>query len=219
MSTLKLALPRAESELGRNRDQKGDNSYYYAHSEGWEVPENAKIRAGPGLVNGGAPVKLGPDGQPLGGGYQPAEGSSGAQDEVVSELRRRVEELEHQLVQARAGVKPIPQFSFSDEGAKCKVYVEVGQSVLERRTTLETGAVVYTEAAITVTFSGRSCAVRLSIPDANGVVERRAVTLVGCSDIIPEKCTYKVDRAKGRITLSFVKQDIAKKWSDVKPQQ
>eukprot|EP00438_Fugacium_kawagutii_P021938 Skav228279 [mRNA] locus=scaffold1313:7889:13274:- [translate_table: standard] len=135
MSTLKPPLPRSESELGKNLESKGNNSYYYAHNETWEVPEHAKVRSGPGLVTGGAPVKLGADGQ----GSQ-VEGSAGyvagdadATGEVVAELRKRVEELEGELVQARAGTKPISQFSFSDEGAKCKVYVDVEKDVLERQ--------------------------------------------------------------------------------------
>eukprot|EP00435_Cladocopium_sp_Y103_P000668 s772_g1.t1 len=47
----------------KNLETKGTNSYYYAHNESWEVPEHAKVRSGPGLVTGGAPVKLGADGQ------------------------------------------------------------------------------------------------------------------------------------------------------------
>ncbi|OLQ03996.1 hypothetical protein AK812_SmicGene13012 [Symbiodinium microadriaticum] len=130
MSTLKPALPRGESELGRNREVKGTNSYYYAHNEGWEVPENAKVRAGPGLVTGGAPVKLGADGQPKEAGYPSSENDGeGASAEVVAELRRRVEELEGQLMQARPMAQPITQFSFSDEGVKCKVALLSGNQV------------------------------------------------------------------------------------------
>eukprot|EP00437_Effrenium_voratum_P034432 CAMPEP_0181469248 /NCGR_PEP_ID=MMETSP1110-20121109/37916_1 /TAXON_ID=174948 /ORGANISM="Symbiodinium sp., Strain CCMP421" /LENGTH=207 /DNA_ID=CAMNT_0023594139 /DNA_START=48 /DNA_END=668 /DNA_ORIENTATION=- len=206
MSTLKPALPRSESELGRNREQKGTNSYYYAHNEKWEVPEHAKVRAGPGLITGGAPVKLGEE-----SGYPaPEEGSAAA--EVVAELRKRVEELEGQLIAARMGTKPITQFSFSDEGAKCKVYVEVEKEVMERQSS-EEGSVCSSEAAVVVSFSGRSCSLRVTSTGLDGsIMERRALTLVGDSDIVPEKCTYKVDRAKGRITLSFYKKDEKKRW-------
>mmetsp|Transcript_42042 Transcript_42042/g.78100 ORF Transcript_42042/g.78100 Transcript_42042/m.78100 type:complete len:224 (+) Transcript_42042:31-702(+) len=222
MSTLKPALPRAESELGRNRESKGSNSYYYAHNEGWEVPGHAKVRAGPGLVTGGAPVKLGADGQPKApdGGYAASENDGdGAQAEVVAELRRRVEELEGQLIQARPISRPITQFSFSDEGVKCKVYVDVEKDVLERQSSEEDVSTAF-EAAVVVSFFDRSCSIRVTAPNAEGLaVERRALTLVGDSDILPEKCSYKVDRAKGRITISFYKKDEKKRWQSVKPQK
>ncbi|CAK9024178.1 unnamed protein product [Durusdinium trenchii] len=231
MSTLKPALPRAESELGRNLEQKGTNSYYYAHNDvAWEVQEHAKIRAGPGLVTGGAPVKLGVPEAAGEGGYAGGDaapsGESGdgtdavgaAAAEVVAELRRRVEELEGQLMQARMGTKPISQFSFSDEGAKCKVYVDVEKDVLERP--LEDDSSGACEAAVTVAFSGRSCSLRVTLVALDGtVLERRALTLVGDSEIIPKKCSYKVDRAKGRISLSFYKEDAKKRWHSVKPQK
>ncbi|CAE7395056.1 unnamed protein product [Symbiodinium natans] len=220
MSTLKPALPRAESELGRNRESKGTNSYYYAHNEGWEVPDHAKVRAGPGLVTGGAPVKLGADGQPKDAGYPGSEhDGEGAQAEVVAELRRRVEELEGQLMQVRASARPITQFSFSDEGVKCKVYVDVEKDILERQT-VEEGVCTTHEAAVVVSFFERSCSIRVAVPGADGLaVERRALTLVGDSDLVLEKCSYKVDRSKGRITISFYKKDEKKRWQSVKPQK
>eukprot|EP00434_Breviolum_minutum_P008472 symbB.v1.2.007475.t1/scaffold410.1/size210127/2 len=166
-----------------------------------------------------APVKLGADGQaPPQGGYPASDGGDvdGVTGEVVAELRKRVEELESQLFQVRAGTKPITQFSFSDEGSKCKVYVDVEKDVLERQ--LEDDA--SSEAAVVVSFSGRSCSLRVTLTALDGsVLERRALTLVGDSDIIPQKCTYKVDRSKGRITLSFYKEDAKKVWHSVKPQK
>ncbi|CAE7281359.1 R1A1-element\ORF2 [Symbiodinium sp. CCMP2592] len=52
--------------------------------------------------------------------YAEVHERAGASAEVVAELRRRVEELEGQLMQARPMAQPITQFSFSDEGVKCK---------------------------------------------------------------------------------------------------
>ncbi|CAL1140091.1 unnamed protein product [Cladocopium goreaui] len=220
MSTLKPPLPRSESELGKNLETKGTNSYYYAHNESWEVPGHAKVRSGPGLVTGGAPVKLGADGQTQQvQGYQSPHGGDDVTGDVVAELRKRVEELESELVQARAGTKAISQFSFSDEGAKCKVYVDVEKDVLERQLEQEDSNST-SEAAVVVSFCGRSCSLRITLTAPDGaVLERRALTLVGDSDIVPKKCTYKVDRSKGRITLSFYKEDAKKIWHNVKPQK
>eukprot|EP00933_Yihiella_yeosuensis_P043098 TRINITY_DN37834_c0_g1_i1.p1 TRINITY_DN37834_c0_g1~~TRINITY_DN37834_c0_g1_i1.p1 ORF type:complete len:229 (+),score=38.57 TRINITY_DN37834_c0_g1_i1:166-852(+) len=221
MSTLKPALPREESELGRNREEKGDKSYYYAHNDKWEVPADAKVRAGPGLVTGGAPVRLGPDGNPIEDSASASPSAGGenveAQAEVVSELRRRVEELEHQLSKCKSGAKTLSQFSFSDEGAKCKVYLEVGSANLEQRVVAEGGNVMSSEAAIVVRFASKICSVRVWAPAQDGSMDKFAVTLSCESELIPEKCSYKVDRTKGRITLSLVKQDENKKWQSIKP--
>mmetsp|Transcript_37621 Transcript_37621/g.84867 ORF Transcript_37621/g.84867 Transcript_37621/m.84867 type:complete len:224 (-) Transcript_37621:102-773(-) len=221
MSTLKDALPRTESELGRNRSLHGDKSYYYAHNEGWQVPEDAVVRAGPGLVVGGAPQRLGPNGQPL-NGYKAAAGSLSDVDiEMEAEiagLRAMVDELERQVVQQRSGTRTLTQFSFSDEGAKCKVYVEVGSEIMERKEVAE-DTVAHAEAAVTVSFSIRRCVLRVWAPKADGsMAERRAVTFCCESDVVPEKCTYKVDRTKGRVTIALKKVSELKKWQNVTTQ-
>mmetsp|Transcript_37620 Transcript_37620/g.84864 ORF Transcript_37620/g.84864 Transcript_37620/m.84864 type:complete len:219 (-) Transcript_37620:102-758(-) len=216
MSTLKDALPRTESELGRNRSLHGDKSYYYAHNEGWSVPEDAVVRAGPGLVTGGLPTKLGPDGKPL-ETEQSCQGD-GVSEQVIRQLRSRVDELEREVAQARAGTKTITQFSFSDEGAKCKVYVEVGSEIMERKEVAE-DTVAHAEAAVTVSFSIRRCVLRVWAPKADGsMAERRAVTFCCESDVVPEKCTYKVDRTKGRVTIALKKVSELKKWQNVTTQ-
>jgi hypothetical protein len=54
--------PRSEekrqSALKHNQETKGTNSYYYAHTRSFEVPEDAKVVSGPGLITGGSPVLL-----------------------------------------------------------------------------------------------------------------------------------------------------------------
>eukprot|EP00929_Paragymnodinium_shiwhaense_P116678 TRINITY_DN8645_c0_g1_i2.p1 TRINITY_DN8645_c0_g1~~TRINITY_DN8645_c0_g1_i2.p1 ORF type:complete len:265 (-),score=43.20 TRINITY_DN8645_c0_g1_i2:95-775(-) len=216
MATLKDPLPRGESELGRNRSQKGDKSYYYAHNEGWQVPDHAIVRSGEGIITGGAPVPLGPDGKPLAGYSAPekADGADDARDEVIAQLRARINDLESEMIQLRGSAKTLSQFSFSDEGAKCKVYLEVGAGVLEQREELPEGGQSFAEAAVSVAFTGKDVSVRVAIPapKTGAIADRRAVTLVCEQDIVPEKCTYKVDRTKGRISLTLVKEDAEKKW-------
>eukprot|EP00927_Polykrikos_kofoidii_P035511 TRINITY_DN30071_c0_g1_i1.p1 TRINITY_DN30071_c0_g1~~TRINITY_DN30071_c0_g1_i1.p1 ORF type:complete len:223 (+),score=51.80 TRINITY_DN30071_c0_g1_i1:91-759(+) len=213
MSTLKPALPRTESELGRNRGEKGDNSYYYAHNEGWDVPENARVVSGPGLVVGGAPVLLGEDGQPVGASTSVNDEEGTAQSEVVTQLRSRVDALERELAQLRGGNRGLSRFSFSDEGPKCKVYVEVGEGLLERKEVTEAGP-TYAEAAVAVSFTEKTCVVRVFAPmiGSETQTERRSATFALESAVFPDKCTYKVDRLKGRVSLTLWKEDPEKKW-------
>jgi len=49
---------RRGSALQENVDRKGENAYYFAHTRSFEVPPDAKIISGPGLITGGAPVLL-----------------------------------------------------------------------------------------------------------------------------------------------------------------
>jgi hypothetical protein len=53
-------LPRADSKLYNSVETYGTNSYYYAHARSKEfvVPENAKVVEGPGIITGGAPVRI-----------------------------------------------------------------------------------------------------------------------------------------------------------------
>lgn len=220
MSTLQAPLPRDESELGRNRAAKGDQSYYYAHTEGWQVPVHAVVRSGPGLVTGGKPVPLGPDGQPLEEAalsaypLRSAGDADDASSEVIAQLRARVDALERELMQARGSGGSLSQFSFSDEGAKCKVYVEVGSGVLERKVDPD-GGTGYAEAGVAVAFTAKRCVVCVTVPShapGGAALDRRSAAFSLEAEIVPEKCNYKVDRTKGRITLTLKKQNEEKKW-------
>jgi hypothetical protein len=57
-STIKKMEDRVGSALQDNVDRKGENAYYHAHTRHFEVPEDAKVITGPGLITGGKPVLL-----------------------------------------------------------------------------------------------------------------------------------------------------------------
>eukprot|EP00397_Hematodinium_sp_SG-2012_P059920 GEMP01077417.1.p1 GENE.GEMP01077417.1~~GEMP01077417.1.p1 ORF type:complete len:189 (+),score=23.07 GEMP01077417.1:85-651(+) len=46
---------KSKSALHENIEEKGAHAYYYAHNRTFEVPENAIIRSGPGIITGGMP--------------------------------------------------------------------------------------------------------------------------------------------------------------------
>jgi len=139
-------------------------------------------------------------------------------NEVIARLRARLDECERELVQQRAGCKNLTKFSVSDEGAKCKVYVEIPDELLETREESEDSC-SSAEAAVNVTFTKRTCVLRLSCVRPDGLMgERRAVTLVCETDVVPDKCAFKVDRTKGRVTITFKKADELKKWRNVTTQ-
>jgi len=52
------SFEQAETALHQNISQKGANAYYFAHGRHFEIPEDAKIISGPGLVTGGPPELL-----------------------------------------------------------------------------------------------------------------------------------------------------------------
>lgn len=53
------------SALRENIQNKGANAYYHAHGRHFEIPKDAKIVSGPGLVTGGPPEKLQCEGELL----------------------------------------------------------------------------------------------------------------------------------------------------------
>jgi len=58
---------RIGSVLDDNVKNKGEFAYYHAHSREFEVPVDAKVISGPGLITGGAPVLLEAGGDHLDG--------------------------------------------------------------------------------------------------------------------------------------------------------
>eukprot|EP00401_Gymnodinium_catenatum_P010071 CAMPEP_0117464354 /NCGR_PEP_ID=MMETSP0784-20121206/4057_1 /TAXON_ID=39447 /ORGANISM="" /LENGTH=302 /DNA_ID=CAMNT_0005258209 /DNA_START=26 /DNA_END=932 /DNA_ORIENTATION=+ len=60
-------IDRRGSELEHNLEKKGEFAYYHAHNRDFQVPEDAKVISGPGLITGGAPVLLEAGASPLDG--------------------------------------------------------------------------------------------------------------------------------------------------------
>lgn len=58
------------SALQSNLEEKGDNAYYYAHRRQFEVPADAIVRQGPGLVGGGAPELIKGSSKPTNAGSE-----------------------------------------------------------------------------------------------------------------------------------------------------
>lgn len=96
------ATNQTDSALWDNIAKKGQNAYYFAHNRHFEVPENAKIRSGPGLVTGGAPVKL-----------------TGEEKKGLVDAKGNSEAL------------AIKEYSWAESGeSKVKVYVTLGKEAL-----------------------------------------------------------------------------------------
>lgn len=74
---VKLPPRGDDSKLNNSIGTYGSNSYYYAHrrSKEFVVPAHAKVVEGPGIITGGAPVKL----------------SVGKPSEAVGRVRRKIE--------------------------------------------------------------------------------------------------------------------------------
>ncbi|CAJ1444795.1 unnamed protein product, partial [Effrenium voratum] len=86
------------SALRENIQKKGENAYYYAHNRKFEVPADAKVISGPGLVTGGPPVKL---------------------------------DIEANAPSADKPLEAIRNFSWTDDGGKVKVYLQLPDGTLQ----------------------------------------------------------------------------------------
>jgi hypothetical protein len=150
---------RKGSALQENLDKKGGNAYYHAHDRKFEVPADAKVITGDGLINGGPPVLL----------------EIGA-NSVTEEDRTMW----------------LKDYSWSDSGAKVKIYVPIAEGVLSPEDADSMVQANYNATNLDVTILARPKQ-RLKIEKLN-------------ADIKPESCTTRVEAKKNRIVLQLVKK-------------
>mmetsp|Transcript_41244 Transcript_41244/g.94887 ORF Transcript_41244/g.94887 Transcript_41244/m.94887 type:complete len:286 (+) Transcript_41244:84-941(+) len=157
----KALSARDGSALQQNIDHKGDNAYYFAHNRKFEVPEDAKVITGPGLITGGSPTLL----------------EIGATKVDCGESDR---------------VQWLKDYSWSDHGAKVKVYVPLPTGCLPDESPDEAVEASYTAAAVDLMIKSKPCR-KLKIEKLN-------------AEIKPESCLTKVEAQKGRIVLHLQKK-------------
>eukprot|EP00440_Ansanella_granifera_P059136 gb/GFBE01064100.1/.p1 GENE.gb/GFBE01064100.1/~~gb/GFBE01064100.1/.p1 ORF type:complete len:192 (+),score=42.39 gb/GFBE01064100.1/:1-576(+) len=161
---------RQDSALRQNIEKKGENAYYYAHNRKFEVPADAKVVSGPGLVTGGAPVKL----------------ETAAADANSSEQKTQA----------------IRNFSWADDGAKVKIYLQLPEGVLRD------------SSQVTCDFDSRSFHAKVASQKSGAVHAFKAEPLTG--EIVPEKSTFKANTEKARVTVTLQKKKRDEAWHELK---
>eukprot|EP00930_Biecheleria_cincta_P008597 TRINITY_DN110094_c0_g1_i1.p1 TRINITY_DN110094_c0_g1~~TRINITY_DN110094_c0_g1_i1.p1 ORF type:complete len:234 (+),score=51.19 TRINITY_DN110094_c0_g1_i1:25-726(+) len=203
------AVEQENSALYRNIAEKGGHAYYFAHQRQYDIPADAKIITGPGLVAGGAPQRLSGPESDSASGYGAAtlvDSSSADVGELAAEVSATAEA--DQAASAaeelrRNCVVPDPfialkEYSWADEGEKVKVYIQCDG--------LPAGA---TESLVSATFDTKSLQLEVA------TVPCRRFKLVNLSkEIVPEECKVKLNAEKGRITLTLKKKRTGS-WFDL----
>uniref|UniRef100_A0A7S0ATN5 Uncharacterized protein n=1 Tax=Pyrodinium bahamense TaxID=73915 RepID=A0A7S0ATN5_9DINO len=142
--------------------------------------------------------------------------SDDVQSGTIAQLRARILALESDLAQQRP--QSITTFSFIDDGPKCKLYVELGSEVLGKKAS-DDDSMSSAEAAASVAFLRRTCELHVYCPSASGEIARHYTAAFALeSDIVPDKCAWRVDRSSGRVTIVLMKKDGERVWSRITPQ-
>ncbi|CAE7616322.1 unnamed protein product [Symbiodinium microadriaticum] len=149
------------SALRQNIQSKGENAYYYAHNRQFEVPPEARVISGPGLVTGGPPVKL--------------EVEAG-QFEQSSERQ----------------VHTLRNFSWTDDGTKVKVYVQLPPDVLQD------------VSQVTCDFAPRRLHIQVT-PTSGAVYVCKVEPLY--SDIVPETSSFRTNVEKAKVSVAMQKKN------------
>ncbi|CAE7040168.1 unnamed protein product, partial [Symbiodinium sp. CCMP2592] len=163
------------SALRQNIQSKGENAYYYAHNRKFEVPPEARVISGPGLVTGGPPVKL--------------EVEAG-QSEQSSERQ----------------VHALRNFSWTDDGTKVKVYVQLPPDVLRD------------VSQVTCDFAPRKLLIQVT--PTSGARSSEAVYVCKVEplygDIVPETSSFRANVEKAKVSVAMQKKNGSQTWYDLK---
>mmetsp|Transcript_80745 Transcript_80745/g.127547 ORF Transcript_80745/g.127547 Transcript_80745/m.127547 type:complete len:193 (+) Transcript_80745:30-608(+) len=154
------------SALRENIQKKGENAYYYAHNRKFEIPPDAKVISGPGLVTGGPPVKL---------------------------------DIEANGSPAEKRVEAIRSFSWTDDGGKVKIYLQLPEGTLQDAS------------QVTCDFQDRSF--HLQVACGNVTYMCKMDPLYG--DIVPDACSYRSNMEKSKVTVT-VKKKKDQTWYELK---
>ncbi|CAJ1400847.1 unnamed protein product [Effrenium voratum] len=156
------------SALRENIQKKGENAYYYAHNRKFEVPADAKVISGPGLVTGGPPVKL---------------------------------DIEANAPSADKPLEAIRNFSWTDDGGKVKVYLQLPDGTLQDAS------------QVTCDFQPHSFHVQVS-QDKGARYMCKMDPLYG--EVVPESCSFRSSLEKSKVTVTLTKKKKDQTWYDLK---
>eukprot|EP00434_Breviolum_minutum_P037383 symbB.v1.2.033146.t1/scaffold4078.1/size45081/2 len=173
-------LSEAETALRQNISQKGENAYYFAHNRHFEIPEDAKIISGPGLVTGGSPEKIQDGGAAL------------IKEERIDDLLKRIQD-----------------YAWADAGSKVKVYIDVelpaNASEETASATFDTRSFVLDIAGQPWRWVDGYCLNRCQRP-AWGPGPRKLKVDKLSADIKADESKVRVEAAKGRVTVVLAKK-------------
>ncbi|CAD7935547.1 unnamed protein product [Amoebophrya sp. A120] len=185
---------KQESALRENIRTKGTNAYYYAHNRKFEVPADAIIRSGPGIITGGAPVPL--DKPDFDCSLTTVDGGS------------------TRLPKVPPGSVKVDKYLLVDENEKIQVIVDFNEILKSEaaRQNLSLDSVEFemsNESSFTlVCFTSDKL-------DETGKQTAYALTCDNLKhDVVAEKCKHRVNKDKKKVTVNLVKQ-IAQKWGQL----
>lgn len=178
------AVEKDNSALHKNIAEKGNNAYYFAHSRTYEIPAHAKIITGPGLVAGGPPQRLdSPACEPDSGHGTAPVPQAMVVEPASPDAASPQKEIESDAI-------ALKEYSWSDDGAKVKVYVPC-----------DALSSAPAEGLVNSNFESKGFSI-----DVNTVPRRRFRLDKLNKEIEPAECKVRADATKGRITITLVKK-------------
>ena len=207
-------------------------SYRHQNRE-WEVPEGTKVASKPGVTTGGMPQKISAashkDGDSLipdsdasyrvarvdgaagaAGAAGESDGESGVEHDVVRQLRTQLEEANAKVKAAQPNMVFLSKYAFSDEGEKVKIYIDVDEDLLERKTVVQGTA----DGEVPTTMDKMSAGARgvfgpksveLYVTPVTKPGEQATILFIRLNGlyeaIVPDKSTFKVGSSRVVVTV------------------